>query len=966
MKLLKKKLQIVVLMMLFTAIIAKAQSLPEGREHLLMDFGWRFAFGHPYDTKKDFNNGTSYFSYFAKAGYGDGAAAARFDDKAWRKLDMPHDWAVELPFDSKASFSHGFKAIGRNFPEASVGWYRKSFSIPSSDLGRRISIAFDGVFRNSIVWVNGHYLGTEPSGYLGFEYDITDYLNYGGENVVAVRVDAAMEEGWFYEGAGIYRHIWLNKTNPLHVNTDGSFVTTKVDSNNAEISAGTTLRNDAKASGTFDIVQSVIDAEGKVLAKQSQNNLTLKPFEVQEFTAKIKLQNPKLWDLEIPYLYKLLTTVMEGDKVVDTYTTTFGIRTIRFDANEGFFLNGKHVKIKGTNNHQDHAGVGTAMPDALQDYRIAALKAMGSNAYRCSHNPPTPELLDACDRLGMLVIDETRLMGITQYHLGELKKMMLRDRNHPSIISWSIGNEEWAIENSVVGARIASTMQDYVKTLDTTRPVTVAFSGGLSLGISTTIELMGYNYVANKNTDEHHKKFPAQPSWGTEEGSTVATRGIYFDDKEKHFRAAYDVPQRPTGSLSIEQGWKYYAERPYLAGMFIWTGFDYRGEPTPFGWPSIASYFGMMDQCGFPKDDVYYLRSWWMDRPTVHILPHWNWAGKEGQEIDVWAYSNCDEVELFLNKKSLGKKKMQQNSHLEWKVIYKPGKLEAIGYKNGIQTVTDKVQTTNDVSAIQLSANQTTIKANKEDISVITVEVIDKDNLHVPTADNEITFSVQGPAKIIGVGNGDPTSLEADKYLPRIDVVNIENLKEKPVDDILNRTETIYDYDDANWQPAFKDERTQKYGDTVKALVYRGRFMMPELKGNETITLFYNSIGKQQSIYINGKEIGLNLEENQHGNEFQLQASQLRKGRNIIAIAATPLLKKQSWDNINTNPGLLQIVTPSTPWKRNLFNGLAQVIVQATADEGDIIITAASNKLKPGMFKIKSVKVNLRPSVSEK
>lgn len=959
-----RKNLLIILFLLSKSIIGLPQMASQAREHLLMDFGWRFSFGHPYDTKKDFNNGTSYFSYVTKAGYGDGAAAASFDDRTWRMLDLPHDWAAEQPFDKRASFSHGFKAIGRNFPGASVGWYRKTFTVPATDLGRHISIAFDGVFRNSIVWVNGHFLGNEASGYLGFEYDITDYLNYGGENVVAVRADVTIEEGWFYEGAGIYRHVWLNKTNPLHIATDGSFVTTKMNGNNAEVTASITLQNDDKIPATFNIIQKITDAGGKVVAKEIQKDLSIKIFESKDFTAKLNLQNSVSWDLENPYLYKLETTIIKDDKTLDTYTTTFGVRSIRFDNNEGFFLNGKHVKIKGTNNHQDHAGVGSAMPDGLQDFRIYSLKAMGSNAYRCSHNPPTPELLDACDRLGMLVIDENRLMGITQYHLSDLKRMMLRDRNHPSVISWSIGNEEWGIENSPVGARIASTMQAHVKMIDSTRPATYAFSGGIgSQGITTVMDLLGINYIVNKSTDQQHKLFPQQKLWGTEEGSTVATRGEYIDDMQKHFRAAYDAPQGK-GFFSLEQGWSHYATHDYLGGMFIWTGFDYRGEPTPFGWPSITSLFGMMDLCGFEKDDAFYLKSWWMDKPIVHILPHWNWPGKEGQEINVWAYSNCDEVELFLNKKSLGKKPMTKNSHLEWKVKYAPGTLEAICYNKGVKTVTDKVQTTGDASTIKLSANNTAIKANKEDISVLTIEVLDKNNLHVPIANNEITFTIEGPGKIIGVGNGDPTSLEKDKFLQDIQVIKIDDLKEKFAADITSRIEVAAEYDDTKWQPAFKDDRSQKFGDSVKALVYRGTFTMPELKGNETINLFYNSIGREQSIYINGKEIGANLKQDRKGNAFSLNASLLHKGRNSIAIAATPLLKKQTWDNVNMNPGLLQIITPATAWKRKLFNGLAQVIIQSTGEEGDIIINATSGKLKSGSIKIRSDKTILRPAVS--
>ena len=734
-----------------------------GREHLLMDFGWRFAFGHPFDPKQDFNNGTGYFSYFAKAGYGDGAAASKFNDSAWRPLDLPHDWAVEQPFDPRGGFSHGFKAVGRHFPNASVGWYRKTFNIPASDLGRRISIACDGVFRNSIVWVNGHYLGTEQSGYDGFEYDLTNYLNYGGKNVIAVRVDATMEEGWFYEGAGIYRHVWLNKTNALHVGSDGTFVTTQIKDDQAEVRARVVLSNDGMTVRTVGIQQTIEDEQGNVIATKALEPVGLAPFENKEVSCTMTLRDPKRWSVDTPYLHKLITILSDHGITIDRYETVFGIRSIRFDPDKGFFLNGKRLEIKGTNNHQDHAGVGTAMPDALQDFRIASLKAMGCNAYRCSHNPPTPELLDACDRLGMLVIDENRQMGTSAVHLNSLKNLILRDRNHPCVIAWSIGNEEWAIENKITGARIATTLQAYVKSIDSSRAITAAFSGGWGSGISAVMDLIGFNYIAQENPDGQHAKFPQQAGWGTEEGSTFATRGVYFNDSGRHQIAAYDKKPRPK-SYSIEEGWNYYVQRPFLAGMFIWTGFDYRGEATPFGWPSTGSYFGMMDQCGFLKDDAWYLQSWWTDKTVLHLLPHWNWKGREGQPIDVWAYSNCDEVALFLNKKSIGRQRMPRNGHLEWKVNYQPGTLEAIGYSNGKKVADEHVSTTGEPIAVRLAANRN-IYANKEDIAIITVDTRDKTGIRVPTADNEIRFSITGPGRIIGVGNGDPVSLEPDKYI---------------------------------------------------------------------------------------------------------------------------------------------------------------------------------------------------------
>lgn len=931
--------------------IAQSPEIASKREHLSIDNDWRFALGHAYDVSKDFYNGTGGFSYLAKTGYGDGAASAEFDDRGWRKIDLPHDWAVEQPFSPKGSFSHGSKAIGRNFPEASVGWYRKTFAIPASDLGKRISIAFDGVFRNSMVWVNGHYLGTEPSGYNRFEYNISEYLNYAGNNVIAVRADVTMEEGWFYEGAGIYRHVWLNKTNQVHIVPDGTFVTTAVKSNVADVTATATINNDDKKTRSFNITQTIIDDSGKALATKTTTGLTLKPFASQDIKNILTVSNPKLWSLETPYLHKLITTVEENGSIIDSYVTTFGIRTIRFDANEGFFLNGKHVKIQGTNNHQDHAGVGAAMPDALQDFRIRTLKGMGCNAYRCSHNPPTPELLDACDRLGMLVIDENRLMGVASTQLNDLKRMILRDRNHPSIISWSIGNEEWGIEGNITGARIAATMQAFAKSVDSTRYITAAISGGIGSGISTVIDVLGYNYVATKNTDEQHKKYPNQFSWGTEEGSTVASRGIYEDDMDKHQLVAYDRKQNDF-FYSLEQGWKHYASRPYLAGMFIWTGFDYRGEPTPFGWPSVGAYFGMVDACGFPKDDYYYLKSWWTNETVVHLLPHWNWHGKEGQEIRVCAYSNCDEVELFLNRKSLGKKTMEPNGHLEWQVKYEPGTLEAVGYKKGIKAGNDIVKTTLTPNQVKLTANRKAIKADKKDIAIITVQADDKNNLRVPTAQNELSFSITGPGKIIGVGNGDATSLEEDQYLERIDLVNIGAFKEKFVDDLNAKAEVAADYDDSSWQNAFKDTRDDEFGRKVKAVVYRAGFTMPADVATATATLFSKNIGKVQNIYINGKEVGHEIKAGDGNTEFKLEASLLHPGNNTIAIVATPLLKANIWASVNTNPGLIQLVYSAEQYKRKLFSGYAQVIVQSTGQLGTIVLKAISPGLKQSAIEI--------------
>lgn len=918
------------------------------RQRLLFDRDWRFAFGHPFDTQKDFGTGTGYFSYLAKAGYGDGAAAPGFDDRAWRKLDLPHDWAVEQDFSPRASYSHGFKAIGRAFPDRSVGWYRKTFTIPAADLGKRISIIFDGVFRNSMVWVNGHYLGTEQSGYSSFRYDMTDVLNYGGNNVIAVRVDATMEEGWFYEGAGIYRHVWLAKTAPVHVAPYGTYVTTKTQGSSGIVTVQTSLVNEGGESKQINVVQTVLDARGDKIAADQSASFTLTPYNEKEVTATLLVNDAKLWDIDNPYLYTLVTAVTGKNGVIDRYETPFGIRTIRFDAKDGFFLNGRPVKLKGTDNHQDHAGVGTAIPDELQEWRIRTLKGLGSNAYRCSHNPPTPELLEACDRLGMLVIDENRLMRTTADGLHELKQMIVRDRNHPSVICWSIGNEEWAIENTAMGKRVAGTLQTFANSLDSTRPVTAAISGGFRSGISDTLEVMGYNYLGNGDIDAHQRSFPNQPGMGTEEGSTFATRGIYVTDDLRHYRAAYDAKPRAT-FYSIEEGWRFYAARPYLAGVFFWTGFDYRGEPTPYSWPSVSSYFGMLDQCGFPKDNAFYLKSWWGNKPVLHLLPHWNWKGEEGKIISVWAYSNCDEVELFLNKKSLGRKKMEINGHLEWRVAYAPGLLQAIGYKDGKKILTDEVRTTGEPVSLRLTGHKTTLDASKDDVSVITVETLDKNGNPVPTADNEITFSLRGPGKIIGVGNGNPTSLEKDKFIESIQTVNIEGLKEKAVASMDSIAETGTDVDDSKWKKAFSD---RDYKHLANAYLYRGSFMLPPEFVGSTITLFYDCIGREQSIYINGRPVVRNQKESETISGYILDANWLKAGRNTIAILATPVGKEHDWDKVNTDPGVIQLFTPPAPWKRKLFNGLAQVIVQTTHEAGEIVLAASSPNLTAATLRL--------------
>jgi beta-galactosidase len=446
---------------------------------------------------------------------------------------------------------------------------------------------------------------------------------------------------------------------------------------------------------------------------------------------------------------------------------------------------------------------------------------------------------------------------------------------------------------------------------------------------------MGYNYMGNGDIDAHRNEFKSQPGMGTEEGSTFATRGVYFTDDTKHYQSAYDRKPRPT-FYSIEEGWKFYAARPYLAGMFIWTGFDYRGEPTPYGWPSVTSYFGMMDVCGFPKDNVFYLKSWWGNELVLHIMPHWNWSGLEGKEIDVWVHSNCDEVELFLNKKSLGKKKMEQYGHLEWKVKYAPGTLEAIGYKNGKKILSAIQKTTENPEAIKLSVDkENTVNGN---VSVITVEVTDKKGLHVPTANNEITFSIKG-GKILGVGNGNPTSLEKDIFMDDINLVPITNFEERKNVSVDNANQSALDESNA-WKEAFKD---RDYKNQASGYIYRGKFELKNNLQSNIVDFFYKKIGVNESLLVNGNLVNASVDDPQ---KYHLDKTVLKEGTNFITIRASPLQKVKDWDVMNTDPGIIRVITPSEPWKRKLFNGYEQVIVQKENNDKPVILSASAKGLK--------------------
>ncbi|HEY5088314.1 MAG TPA: beta-galactosidase GalA, partial [Gemmatimonadaceae bacterium] len=642
-----------------------------------------------------------------------------------------------------------------------------AFDLPAADSQRRISLEFDGVFRDAMVVLNGHYLGRNASGYAPFRYDISDIANFGGQNVVVLRADATEYEGWFYEGAGIYRHVWLVKTNPLHVPQWGAFVRSDFAArdgvaDSALLTIATDIANDSDDPATCKIVSEIRDPSGNVVRTLTAAPTRMEPWERSTITQTATIPAPKLWSVSSPLLHTLITTVFDskGDSA-DRAETSFGIRSFHFDVDRGFFLNGQRVALKGTCNHQDHAGLGTALPDAVQTYRIKKLKEMGSNAYRTSHNPPTAELLDACDRLGMLVLDETRMFSSQPEGLSQLERMIRRDRNHPSVFAWSISNEEWDSQGTTAGTHVARTMRRLARSIDPSRPVTAAMDSSYGKGVSLALDVQGLNYM-RESIDRLHRDMPALPLFESETASAFATRGIYAKDAQDGYVSAYDV-NKPGYGATAEEWWNFTIARPWLAGGFAWTGFDYRGEPSPYDWPCISSHFGIVDTCGFPKDTFYYYQAWWGDKPVLHLFPHWNWTGSEGREIDVWVHSNLDRVELFLNGASLGAKAMQPNKHLSWQVPYAPGVIEARGYTNGKLVMSTKRETTGPATRIVLNADREWLSADGEDVVVVDAHVVDAQNRAVPTADAEISFAVSGNGTIIGVGNGDPSSHEPDK-----------------------------------------------------------------------------------------------------------------------------------------------------------------------------------------------------------
>ncbi|MEA5404625.1 beta-galactosidase GalA [Arcicella sp. DC2W] len=745
------------LLWLFLSILSWKGNGQAPYEKLSLDKGWRFFKGDiPFPTVKghreSYNN--------AKAANALGAASANFNDKTWQSITLPHDWAVEGEFDKNENVSQGYRKRG-------IGWYRRQFKLDATDKGKYIEIQFDGIATHATIWLNGILIHRNFCGYTSMYLDITALAKYGDEvNTLAVRVDADTQEGWWYEGAGIYRHTWLLKRSPLHVATDGVYAQPVKYENTWKLPVEITLENSGASTTNANIEVSVLDTQGKRLASQStQNEVGILKKGVVNLN--LSVDNPTLWTLENPYLYQVKTIVKQANVIVDSVVTNCGFRTIRFDADSGFFLNEKNIKIQGVCNHQDHAGVGVAVPESIIEFRLRKLKEMGVNAYRCSHHPPSVEFLDLCDKMGIMVMDENRNFNISSEYMNQLRWMVRRDRNHPSIILWSVFNEE-PMQGSEQGYEMVRRMNAEVKSLDNTRPVTAAMNGGLfaSKNVSQAVDVVGFNYQM-QSYDRFHKENPTMKLTSSEDVSAFQVRGEYKTDKAKNIMDAYDS-ERAIWGATHRNAWKAIAERPFLAGAFVWTGFDYRGEPTPFTWPSASSFFGAMDLCGFPKTAFYIHQAQWIkDKPIINIAPHWNWVDSLGKSIKVMVMSNADSLKLLLNGKMIAGQKVDKYDMNTFSVPFQKGKLEAVGYKNGKEVSRTKVETSDEPFAVQLIPDRLFLNADGQDAMPITVKVIDKKGREVPTAQNLIQFKIKGSGKIIGVGNGNPNSHELEKVNQR-------------------------------------------------------------------------------------------------------------------------------------------------------------------------------------------------------
>ena len=911
-------------------------------KRIALDDGWKF---HLEDE-----NETPFAMLSLKNQEAEGYAARFFNAAYWDDVSLPHDWGMKIPKCEKADRSHGHRPISpvhwnggfeKHERVCSVGWYRKTFFVPKEALGKRILVEFDGIFRDSRVYVNGQYIDRFDSGYIGFRCDLTDNLYYGEENVLAVCVDAREIEGWWYEGAGIYRHARLLVSQPLHLDAMNLRVT-------ADADGRFTLAGEAVNEGSEECACAVryalSDENGVVLSDEAF--IKAGKWDNEPFFFEGSLDHARLWSPDEPNLYKLEIEIGDKNGHVDREEMNVGFRTFRFDADQGLFVNEIPVKIQGACIHQDFAGVGVALPDELHEYKIRRLKEMGVNAYRTSHNAPAPEIVDACDRLGMLIMDETRMFGSTPSAMNAMETLVKRDRNHASVLMWSMGNEEHSVQNTEVGARIARTVMRRIRALDPTRVITYGGNnGGNYEGVNAEADVRGVNYVhihKQSFADEYHAQHPNQPMFGSEEASVVTTRGEYRGTP--NYPTAYGEGSMPWASTA-EGWWKFYAKRPYLCGGFMWTGFDYFGEPTPYVRNTVTT-FGAIDVCGFAKDAYYYYQSCWKKEPVLHLFPHWNW--NDGEEVRVVVYTNADEAELFLNGASLGRKRAERYGHLEWKVPFRKGTLEAVGYANGREVLRDRRVTAGNAARVKLFAEPAAEGGN---IYLVRAEIQDENGNPVPDAANEVYFACEG-ARFLGVGNGDPSSYEEDQFGDElekreiIDWTRTEDGEEIPWDAFALRSNEHYIYHNIAQKltrvenvPPFEDEYRMVYADAAPKREARFDAVFTAKESEYSQILFERLEGKHV-VTLNGEEIG-------RGDAKGCPCAfdvKLQNGLNRLSVEVSDV-----HDAGGVYLGVWLARKKPLPWKRRAFHGLALAIVKA---EGNAKISAFSDGLNGSEIEI--------------
>lgn len=925
------------------------------------DVGWRFHLESDTDVKSEFG--------FRKNQEATGFAARGYDCSAWRTVRLPHDWGVELGYDLNADPSHGHRPIspfrrketdesGRPTEEKSypIGWYRKEFFVDAQEDGQRFVLIFDGVFRDCMVWINGAYLDRHLSGYTGFSLDITDHIAFGEKNNIAVRVDASQFEGWWYEGAGIYRHVWLCKCQPIHIPFGETAVRPEID---GRVTINTQVQNEAEFPAVGEVRCRIYGPDGCCCA-ETVTGFAAEPFSGVQISLVMQVESPQLWDIDAPFLYRAELTVLYNGAEQDQEQNSFGFREIRFDAEQGCFLNGRHIEMNGMCVHQDFAGVGVALPDRLHAYKIEKLKEMGVNAYRTSHHPPAPELLDACDRLGVLVMDEHRECSSSPEGLRQMEALVRRDRNHPCVVLWSIGNEEHQIQSNSFGTRAAKTMVRLIRRLDPTRAVTFGGNNGIDYeGINSVVDVRGLNYIHMDGTTfvkDYHSAHPQQPMLGSEEASAVMARGKYCTDMEKGFVCAYDENTMPWGSTA-EGWWKFYHKTPYLCGAFAWTGFDYRGEPSPFSRQDSCSNFGIIDLCGFPKDVFYYYQSWWTSRPVLHLFPHWN--HKVGENVRVVAYTNCDKVELVLNGGKVGETAVLEDGHAEFTVAFQPGTLTAIGYKNGQELLRDCRVTAGVPAGLSLSADRAAVSPDG-DVSLVEVQLFDAEKNPVYHTEKEIFFRVHG-GRIIGVGNGDPTSTEAEQFLDTVESTPLygwsrrvgdrmvpvdvsetctEARKERP-DSTIVEVEQGHSYFKDNrrlvWNTPQVQEETKEYSVTFPADGQKSELYFPRIYGG-------------YRVYLNGQlvaEGGKDEILKQAGMDW---TSPLLEIETVVGINELRVECSSDSGRCGIYEGVYVQRTAAAQWKRSTFGGKCLALVES-ADK-NITIEAFGEGLEPATLSV--------------